>query len=1176
MLYNSGIEHDGVKRTTDKNLYWIWQTVEVSIDVDGDKSSKMADADADVVFCLDMSASMGSSTETDNTLFMSVRAVKSLSKMLMLSGCKVGLVLFNDEIVMTMQPGNDYHALAQSLNTLKTGSGGTDIPKALGKAIELVNQGMSSNKYITLVSDGQADELATRTVIERSKGINFIGIGLGASSLKKFYESAFYDDNQDDEISHRASCCLDDYEILLELFSQIAVNANIMDIYGQDVFLEESPNTDNFEVLTQTDTESVYDLTKVNDKLQLSFLFYFYAPINLKYYLETESIGILSIAKQPVSFSYLSINGQDVEIHSGRSPLVLVLSPLLVFWMFLPLLALLAYLLLPKRKVQLMEPSEITFRPYTYTEKGVHKRKFMRKSTEVYESNGEGNCLITVVIYIGESGLNVFRDTIAQRRSAGLPEISDKFIPLLIDTVDNTPAVRKALLDKGIDLNGVCWKMPVSENLSDFINKIASNPSQYNNILSWFRADRYSGRNIYSKDGFEGDRKLARLALLYDISQEASTARKMEAHLKNIISTKKIDQIMMCGSVYEDKVSGWLLDLGLMTRSILSVENIPLYTVIAIEQTDKGRVSEESVYSMMHELKFFHGTCGYNYDLFEDIAPQNTALAPFDRIIMFTNNSNDGEFATTAQGILQLCDENAATELYSSDQLDTYNKRMASNRKADEILTLVNIDTVSVDLPLIKFAIAAKSSVSMLADWLGYDINDSNIQKNLAKYSYLKLKDDIVSHYSSYDNIVSALCSNNFSEPDQLSKEAFFKDFNSVTVDYLNGYIGEKQLSCRFVNIHHFFIDLYAELKNVQNMDALVIDCLSEYVEMLEAWNDKLAGCPEKNLQSVFSDIMDVLKFFENNSNQSVVSNLYKQEYKEKFENAIVSAVSNMHIRRAMRFIPGGGTADISLYIDGYQKIEYKHNNFNPHSIISQMEFLIESFSCPEMSDWNIEEAVDTGKLIKHISLKNTTYDTSVYSEFSNTAFEQSATELLGSEKRLFQHSFIDRVTLMHISNAERIGRISPYGSQSISAPVYSFSSIESRISPNENFEPMSMLMYRDYKTIYQVTAIYCSGFLKQKSFANGFDYIAFVSNSQDLQLTRAGDTDQQNALLNMVILQKDTYSNSVDMDMIMQEIRGAVNLQAAFAEVLSELNSKSVKTNLEKIIFGFLKQEVR
>ena len=142
-----------------------------------------ADSKINIIYCLDISGSM-----RGEKIKLAKRAGMILAYKAITNNDKIGVILFNNEVRGSLEPGSNFEIFLKKINNVRT-QGETDITSCLDKAYEMFK---GQNNHLVLLTDGMQTRgknpvnkvlASLGPLIERKVSVSFIGVNLADDGI---------------------------------------------------------------------------------------------------------------------------------------------------------------------------------------------------------------------------------------------------------------------------------------------------------------------------------------------------------------------------------------------------------------------------------------------------------------------------------------------------------------------------------------------------------------------------------------------------------------------------------------------------------------------------------------------------------------------------------------------------------------------------------------------------------------------------------------------------------------------------------------------------------------------------------------------------------------------------------------------------------------------------------
>lgn len=345
-------------RTADRKVVWVGRSVEVTLHLNADKEVPLRPPDAPrnpnvIALVLDHSGSMGEGPGSP------LEAVKGAAAMFAQTTASpeqpVGIITFDSSPSVVKALNSDGAEGARAIRDIPSG-GGTDIGSAVNAGRDMVLNGMRSGQYpratglIILMSDGNSSKPEALQAAQQAKndGIRIITIGLGSQV--------------DEELLRQMATTEADFHFTLDpaalgdIYSGIA--ADFGTAVGYNGHLVEQYHYGGF-TLEHAPAGFRVQIDEAHGRLECQLPIVFQQHLAIPYRLKAQKVGLYGLALRQAEFLYVPDNNhpeQTRKILSSLAPPLLVISPLLLFLLWLPLLA---YLLWRLWRLLIRRPAEI-------------------------------------------------------------------------------------------------------------------------------------------------------------------------------------------------------------------------------------------------------------------------------------------------------------------------------------------------------------------------------------------------------------------------------------------------------------------------------------------------------------------------------------------------------------------------------------------------------------------------------------------------------------------------------------------------------------------------------------------------------------------------------------------------------------------------------------------------
>lgn len=1184
-VWNDSYTSGDIRRQVDSNWRWFGRTINVALIPSNSirAGEKPVTPIGEVIFCLDTSGSMGSEDRPGDPLYESLRAIKALSKILLASGSKVGFSVFASDVRPVVKPTLSLADLRKGWNSRPRVGCGTSIPPALEKTTEMLTPDTSLIKIVALMSDGYGDVEGTRQVVERyGRNITFVGIGVGHSSSKEFFERAFPD-------PHRSTCCRNDHRFMTGLFTEIAVSSKIIDVLGYDMNLIEYPHMTAFPPLEEDDkkngAELIEPIIEMDDsRLVFPLLYMLNIPLRFKYSLKANALGVHPVAVNPAELSYISNKtGTPVRERSGKSPLVFVISPLLLFFMFLPAILYALLMLLRRSRLNLLDPAELSPPVKAPILPPVPVKRFRRNSLEPLSPTSEDELIPTVVIAAGPRGGEILAGTLANRNEAGLPSVSKRFFPLYLDcrslTGDDYPEFHNTKVDRSMARH-----LPVDSSLTTLVQDIAGNPSKHEAVMSWLDVNRYQGTAIDVSVGCNADRGLARLALYQDLLSDKPVLHHVREEVKNWCLQHDRCQIFIVAGAEEDLGSGWLIDIAFHLRRVLEGSSIPIYAILDNSRGEKFCKRENSA-ALMAELKICQAGSGWPYrsmDRLEGVVTGGGSilLPVFDRVIDLKHLDVVPNPGASGAVLMEMLDQRVALKLGEALAGTAMKTRVATRHEENRYITEVNTSTLILGIAAWKERWISWIIRDTLNNWIGYELSgDMIVPAARGDKTALEIWEVIKEMISSpplstigfWENILNGtMPAKGLSSQ---GRDVLKRELLSISATYLNGTSTIHRLDNpavlisarigRFRKLEDWLKTLSENVEKICNdpeikshsacQDAQA--SLGFLREHLSDWKKALLTSPNKEEPGLLQKIqlrLDELdspdpSMAPDGGRFPVPRDCWTQGIEERYQAHIVPRVLANHeipIRLWWALSADGKSLEIIFF--GLKTFHLNINDILSGVLSDEVRNLVQKSLIPEMERWAFDEMVKTSKvngLLKTLPAKDkgVTYVLHGFHEMEKEAEAITAIKEKMISPLIGDHVFADRVgSISIIENCEGPSEIEslqnlrslPLIQAAAKIPVDLFSGQDvMSLSGRHDLRSKVKLLAQDQK-ILECAVIIVAGKgiqLHDQSTSFGQWFFDPENKGSGVPVTLLGDTSMENALFQVLLRQQDINGNRID-----------------------------------------------
>lgn len=547
-----------VERHAERTLAWKGSDVLVGLTIAAEAEEEPPPLEitpraVDLMVCLDVSGSMGDLRDPGSPLSHAVGTLRSLFAIFASPDRRVGVLQFESSPTVLSGPTSDADEFSAALARMTDG-GSTDIESALRAGLDLLGDPASTapaDRFLVLISDGNDPNVEGCREVMRvaaERGVTCAGIGVGFTSSTQFFEDVF-------EYPHLNLGAYGDPRHLAPLIIGFVGQHELMPVGGWNAGLREPVNSAAFDPDPLDDPFFVdaTDLGAGTEQLRWELPLLAADPHDVTYSVRPTRIGVNRIATGPASLDYSRSHGPAGDRHaesSGR-PALLIISPWLILWLFLPCLLWLLWLL-SHRVPRLHIPEDV----------GPPGIPVPRLTPVPHIEVPHVQQTPTLAVGIGGPG----GEALAHLKH-NLREMARDADPLRIrllavdtDRQRGAPEAFGAALDAGEVLH-----VPSEPDLAGFVVDVDTHPQEHPYLANWFRAgERRSlpdARNSM-REGAQGDRRLARAGFLRSLKQDDASIRRLKEVLAEFAEDERDFQILVVASVDGGTGSGLLFDVA--------------------------------------------------------------------------------------------------------------------------------------------------------------------------------------------------------------------------------------------------------------------------------------------------------------------------------------------------------------------------------------------------------------------------------------------------------------------------------------------------------------------------------------------------------------------------------------------------------------------------------------
>ena len=597
----------------------------------------------DIAFCVDRSGSMGSVNDPDSNLSKAIIATQEFARIVSGPNTRLALIAFSSESYVMCPLTGDFNKFRKSFDLIQDG-GGTNIAGALSAGVAQLKKASDVNRkkrFVVLISDGEDHIGPCRFAAEKAadEGILFVGLGVGYSSNEDFFSAVF-------TIPHMYYCCFPDVNRLHKTFNSMLGNVVKLEYVGKSAVLNETFNNKAFEYIPR-DRSAFFLVSANQDNGTLEWMVptLFSKGMNLSYELVPLSIGIHRCAAERCNLAYIDAKGANHVLESNLSPHVLVLSPLLIFFLYFP--ALLYFILGIFGRKPVGRIADVSNIRVDRASKESFKPAPIAKNPVVSPSP-------TIILGVGGYAKEVLchlKHTLHEL----MPWDESgqfQFISLDSDRLSANPVFCDSRLEKD-----EIFIFPNQPDLNEYIHRISENPQDYPYITPWLdylALNKRDGQLNSVTQGAQGSRAIARLGFFADMETDDSVFRKITSKLTSWIQGKEDSvQVFMVGATTGATSSGIFSDAGHHMRKCLSSLGVsrsrPIYAFLS--STDRDGERGDLHKAFVQELRRFQIPRGGSMPVASEestgfrLEKMETPL--FDRVFLFDENEHGAAIADT-------------------------------------------------------------------------------------------------------------------------------------------------------------------------------------------------------------------------------------------------------------------------------------------------------------------------------------------------------------------------------------------------------------------------------------------------------------------------------------------------------------------------------------------------
>ena len=628
-------------RHVDRTLLFKGQSLDVGLEFAlGDADTTEIDVDAspvDLMICVDISGSMGHPRDSSSGLYHARRTLQALFAVFASTSRRIGVLEFSGHPSVLSPITADQREFMAGLQKLG-GGGGTDIERAMRKGQEMLDDAPlpGARRLLVLISDGQDNNVSgCQQVAEQAAAsqITCVGIGVGYTSDEEFFRTVF-------SPPHLNLGCYGNPQDLAPLVFSFVGNQGLLPVGASNAGLREWLNTAAFD-FDSTASPFLIDRAAEDERVER---LHFEIPVlvagrnRLPYTIKACRIGVNRIAPRPAQLAYSPEPGQISSAQSGITPRVLVLSGWLLFWLYLP--ALLWLLWMMAHRIPILHKPQKSVAPPVPTPR-LAPLGHVAIPSVVQEP--------ALILALGGKGLEVaahLKHTLREmmpREKASMIRV----VGLDTDRESEPPEVMGTGLSPEDRI-----QTPSSPGLDGWIREAEQRPEEHPYLQYWFPYDTYLQRGAAAnslESGSAGDRRLVRAGFLRSLQADD----KSVADLKEIIRTSVPEtgqyQILIAASLEGGTGSGLLFDLANAVHCWCADQNLrtPPTVISFLLPGDVRPETAGNVRAALDELERFQQVRGRpvrmpRLSLAEpwDLSYHLRQTPLFDRVYLFHQNQS--------------------------------------------------------------------------------------------------------------------------------------------------------------------------------------------------------------------------------------------------------------------------------------------------------------------------------------------------------------------------------------------------------------------------------------------------------------------------------------------------------------------------------------------------------
>ena len=1223
-VYNHLFTDGPISRTVDKVWNWGGQPVGVSLKPPVSGSGTAPEPVAEVIFCLDTSGSMGSLERHGDPLQQAAQTTRILSQMLIVAGSPVGLVGFDSKAYPLVPPTTDLTQLHTGWQDLP-GGGGTDIPNALQQSVAMFTKDSGLKRVIVLISDGFGDGSSSlRLIKEHSENdqILFVGIGIGGGSSMEFFNSTFQEPN-------RALCCDNDFRKMVELLTEIGVDHDVFASIGYLAEITETPHLSALPFIQETPEgkdpglmEPILEADK--GSLLFPLIYYLDIPHSLNYYLKAEAWGVHPVATAPTHLSYRDqADGSAKTLKSGAAPMIFVVTPLLLFLLFLPAMIYAFLMVTQKVTGTLMHPSNLPEPVMSWARPLVALRRFRRHSLEPLAPNDERELIPTAVVALGPRAGEVLAALIANRVESGLPEQSATFLPIYLDCRDlreqDFPPFTTVRLHAGLTRT-----LPQENSLTSLLRHIEDHPSDHTTLLSWFDSAPYAGRSIDTRAGFQGDRRLARLAIYQDLKSDEPVLRALAQDIGDWLVRNPTGQVMLVAALEEDMGSAWLIDTAYCIRRACGDRAVPIHAFLdCTSDIPFGEPANRS--ALLKELQVVQNASGWPFSGPSQMVPEDSDGSPhpgsqillplFDRVLLLGHMDRPAHAGAAGAALHEWCDRGLAQLMVNALDVDAPIKRASGQRSADCFLTELDTTTVLAPVGRWRRRWSLWLARDLLEAWLGaMDPKPAVELPNDLNTTWQQLKSSdtrptpVTPVY--WDRVLAgSVVEEGFAG---IKSDVFLRELIAMAADFLNANGEPKQPAKdlmkrrrgRFATLAWFASQLASQYEHITKLQAKVHQepkkAIRKFAQLLTAWQEALFTSPEAERPAFREVIHRELQLLDQKDPSQntlggrvgVSAERPTTDPGEAYTCHVRPlAIESGTVPTRMSWSPSADGTDLELSFDGLINQRFTREEIRQGQLIDALGALLSQNLMPEMANWSLEEWVPDKKLAPVIAGLSVRDEGAVFALHGFRDGPRRSAVASSIQNRLShpfigEHSYTDRLGFLSIRENRRVREEQeqdalPTIYPEVGIPALLMRAQTGRLAlPDSGLDATTMLLASDLENLDCALVVVCLGAIIRREVSASFSQCHFDPRDEGRHapLTALGNPDQSLALFQLMLRRRDIEGNPVDPFEVMSlwQTLPHARQQALLAEFDAEISEAREPRSWETLLWWRANQKLQ